>query len=146
MPRGSIIKWFFLIWLCLEIAGFVWVADLIGTGWMLVWLIASMVFGISLLRREGLNAANIMMQKARSGQKPNAADLADSPRVMFAAILFIIPGFFTDILGVLCFLPAVRHMVLRLLGKTKSSAKPKKPSNESIHKGRTFEGDFKEHD
>lgn len=144
MRRTSILKWFLLIWLCLEIAGFVWVADMIGLGWMLLLLIASMVVGIALLRQEGFRTANIMMQKMRNKQQLQPSELAGTPFVMVGAVLLIIPGFFTDIVGILCFLPPIRRWVVSLFTKrmkqTQSKSKPQ------VEQGKTYEGDYQRED
>ena len=88
------LRWFVLLWICLEVAGFIWVGEWIGLGWTLLLIIASILVGIVLLRREGLRAANIMMQKMRTGEAASAEDFIDTPFVMVGALLLIVPGFF----------------------------------------------------
>lgn len=143
MQRLSFIKWLLLIWLCLEIASFVWVAEWLGLGWMLLLLIGSMILGFALLRREGINNANLMMRKMRSGEKIQPEDIADTPFVMFGALLFIIPGFCSDVVGVLCFLPPMRRWLVRLL--TRKSA-PKASNQQRVNQGKTYEGDYDKND
>lgn len=147
MRNLSVIKWFFIIWICLEIAGFVWVAEMLGIGWMFLLLIASTLLGITLLREEGLRSTNLMMQKARSGQRLQPEDVANMPFVLLGGVLLVIPGFCSDILGLLCFIPVVRHAVVKLLSKRM----PKQPNHQqsqenNLGQGRTFDGEFKRED
>jgi UPF0716 protein FxsA len=144
MRRTRFLKWFFLIWLCLEIAGFVWVAELIGLGWMLLLIIASMVLGFVLLRQEGLRTANIMMQKMRNKERLQPSDIADAPFVMIGAMLLIIPGFFSDILGVLCFIPVIRRGFVALLSR--SGTRRKQTTQQQVDQGKTYEGDYQRED
>jgi UPF0716 protein FxsA len=144
MRTRQIFKWFLLIWVALEIAGFIWVGEMIGAGWTILLIIAGMVIGMSLLRSEGMKAANALMLKVRSGQKPSPEEVMQTPFLMFGAVLLIVPGFLTDILGILCFLPMFRRLLTAfLLKKMPKKTKPAKPEAE-LHQGRTFEGEFHE--
>lgn len=146
MRRTSFLKWFVIFWICLEIAGFVWVADMLGLGWMLLLLLGSMILGVSLLRQEGLRTTNLMMKKARSGEKVQASDLADMPFVLIGAILLVIPGFFSDVLGLLCFLPPIRHGIVKLISKRLRPAQTSQQTHSNLDQGRTFDGDYKRED
>lgn len=147
MRTRQIFTWFLLIWLALEVAGFIWVGKLIGAGWTILLIIAGMVIGMSLLRSEGMKAANKLMLKVRSGQKPSSEEVMQTPFLMFGAILLIIPGFLSDIIGILCFLPFVRRILTAFMLK-KMPKQPKQPRQTKpeakIHQGRTFEGEFHE--
>lgn len=146
MRRTSILKWSLLFWICLEIAGFVWVAEMIGTGWMLLLLIGGTLLGITLLRKEGLRTTNLMMRKARNGERVQAADLANMPFILIGGILLIIPGFFSDILGLLCFIPPIRRGVVKLLGKRIKPPHSSQQTHSNLEEGRTFDGDYKRED
>jgi UPF0716 protein FxsA len=148
MRARQIFTWFLLIWVALEIAGFIWVGELIGAGWTILLIIGGMIIGMSLLRSEGMKAANKLMTKVRSGQKPSPEEVMQTPFLMFGAVLLIIPGFLSDIIGVLCFLPPFRRMLTAVMLKNM----PKQPKSSQakpeaeIHQGRTFEGEFHEDD
>ena len=140
------LRWLFLFWLCLEVAGFIWVGEWLGLGWTLLLIIGSAVVGVALLRQQGLRAANVMIHKMRAGQPASAADFADMPFVMLGAILLIIPGFFSDILGLLCFLPPIRQFFVRVLSKTNQQSARTKRSHTRVDAGRTFEGEYQKKD
>ena len=140
------LRWFVLFWVCLEVAGFIWVGEWIGLGWTLVLIIGSMVLGVALLRQQGLRAANIMMHKMRTGEAASAEDFVNTPFVMLGAILLIIPGFFSDILGLLCFLPPVRKYFVKLLSKISHGRGQQSQQHSQVNAGRTFEGEYQKKD
>lgn len=140
------LRWLVLLWICLEVAGFIWVGEWLGLALTLLLIIASMVIGIALLRREGLRAANIMIQKMRAGEAALAEDFIETPFVMLGAILLIIPGFFSDMLGLLCFVPPIRQYFVKLLSKLTAKHRRQYGQHTGINAGRTFEGEYQKKD
>jgi len=140
------LKWLILFWLCLEVAGFVWVGQWLGLGWTLLLIIGSAILGVALLRQQGLRTANMMMHKMRTKQFVSAEDFADTPFVMLGAILLIIPGFFSDILGLLCFLPPIRQFFVKLLSKKRQAQTRPRQRHTRVDAGRTFEGEYQKKD
>jgi UPF0716 protein FxsA len=103
--------------LCLpliEIAGFALVGREIGVLATVALVILSTLVGSILLRWQGFGVITRIRQDLQAGRDPGR-QLAHGVMVLVAGLLLIIPGFFTDILGLLLFLPPVRDLGWRLL-------------------------------
>jgi UPF0716 protein FxsA len=96
----------------LEIAGFVVIGGRLGLPLTLLWVLAAMVGGLLLLRRTGLQAVGKLRAAIETGTEPGSTML-DAACFAAAAMLLIIPGFFSDALAGLLMLPATRHWLLR---------------------------------
>ncbi|WP_145105179.1 FxsA family protein [Cereibacter sediminicola] len=98
----------------LEIALFVTIGGAIGLLATLLVIFGTAALGIVLLRRRGVE-----MQAAL--QMPRRMDplalMADGAVVSLAAGLLILPGFFTDTLGLLLLIPPLRRALIRRLGR-----------------------------
>jgi UPF0716 protein FxsA len=91
-----------------EIAGFILVGQAIGVLATLGLVLLGMVAGVLLLRRQGV--ATLMRVRANlAADRPPARPLAEGAILAFAALLIILPGFITDIVGGLLFIPFVRE-------------------------------------
>jgi UPF0716 protein FxsA len=98
----------------LEIAGFVLVGRQIGVLPTLGLVIATGIAGSILLRIEGFGVMARIGKELEAGRDPSR-ELAHGMMILFAGILLLIPGFVTDILGILLFLPPVRDLGWRLV-------------------------------
>lgn len=114
MTRFIVVFFLFLLPI-LEIAGFIVVGGRIGVLPTIGLTLLSVVVGVALLRSQGAGAVSRIRAAAGSGKVPGR-ELAHGAMIMLAGILLIIPGFLTDIVGLLLFLPPVRDFVYRLLG------------------------------
>jgi len=105
-----------LVWLFSEIAGFIIVGRLIGVLPTLALLLLAMVAGFALLRQYG---ENLMVQVQNQFLQGNFSQrtIGEGTLVITAAILFIIPGFFSDIIGLLLLVPPVRAFIWRMVKK-----------------------------
>ncbi|MGD9915581.1 MAG: FxsA family protein [Rhizobiaceae bacterium] len=99
----------------LEIAGFIIVGGRIGVLATIGLVLLAGIVGVALLRSQGAGAVNRIRAAAGTGKVPGR-ELAHGAMIMVAGILLIIPGFLTDIVGLLLFVPPVRDFVYRLLG------------------------------
>lgn len=137
---------FILFWICLEVTGFIWVGKLFGLGWTLLLIIASIGAGIVLLREQGFRVANIMMQKMRTGESALPENFMEMPFVTLGAILLIIPGFFSDIMGLLCLLPPIQRSVVKLLSRVmrKHKFNSRVHDRHHVYQGQTFEGEYRQ--
>jgi UPF0716 protein FxsA len=93
----------------IEIAGFVIVGSEIGVLPTIALVVLSGIAGGILLRIQGLGILARIRQQIDAGQNPSR-ELAHGVMVVVAGILLLIPGFFTDILGILLFIPPVRDL------------------------------------
>lgn len=107
--RRSVIALFILILPLLEIAGFVVVGSRIGALATVGLVIASGVLGSVLLRVQGMSALRRAQIEAQAGGAPDR-EIVHGAVIMLAGLLLIIPGFITDIIGLLLFIPAVRDI------------------------------------
>lgn len=98
----------------LEIAGFVIVGSKIGVLATLGLVLAAAVLGIALLRSQGRGALSRAQAELRAGRDPSP-HLVGAAATVVAAVLLIVPGFLTDILGLLLLVPAVRVSLWRLV-------------------------------
>lgn len=98
----------------MEIAGFVIVGRQIGALATVGLVLLSAIAGSVLLRHQGLGVMARVRAETDAGRDPSR-QLAHGAMVVFAAILLIIPGFLTDIVGLLLFLPSVRDLAWRFL-------------------------------
>lgn len=90
---------------------------------VIVWLAAMIFIGINLLRYLGASSMLRAAQNVRSGGAMPAQTLANGLFKAVGAVLLIIPGFITDLIALLCFIPLVRGLLLkRWLAKIAVSA------------------------
>jgi len=89
------------------------VASLIGWGWALLGLLAGIPIGIALMRNAGASAAASMQADPQ-----RARELASATVGQFGAgVLFVIPGYLTDLVGAALLLPGVRSAVGRWMAR-----------------------------
>jgi UPF0716 protein FxsA len=100
----------------LEIPGFVLVSSWIGVIPMLGLVVAGVILGIMVIQRVGLNAVvNLRLAVAR-GEEPGHT-LIDAACFALGGFLLTIPGFISDIIALLLFLPWTRNFLLRRAAK-----------------------------
>ncbi|KAB2862213.1 MAG: membrane protein FxsA [Bauldia sp.] len=97
-----------------EIAGFALIGSLVGVLPTVVLALATTVLGAVLLRIQGLGALTRIRATMDAGGTPGR-DLVHGLMIGIAGLLLVVPGFFTDALGLLLFLPPVRELVWRFL-------------------------------
>lgn len=91
------------------------VASWIGWGWTLLLVIAGVPAGMAIMRNAGEASFNAMRVAARTGHLP--ADAGGSHALQFlAGLLIAVPGFITDVAGLVLLLPPVQQMVGRRIG------------------------------
>jgi UPF0716 protein FxsA len=115
----NVAKWLLLALLALpfmELLVFIAVAQTIGFLWALALLLATSLAGAMVLRHAGGN--HIARVRVALGEGGLTALQADSvgTLTLLAGILLLIPGFITDILGLLLLLAPLRRALGVLLG------------------------------
>ncbi len=103
-----------LCWPFAEIAGFIYVGEHIGIIATIGLTLLSSFAGAILLRLQGLAVLQKMQTEIRAGRVP-ATELGHGALITLAGLSLLVPGFISDILGLLLFLPPVRSLILRLL-------------------------------
>ena len=112
--RISFLPLFVLALPLLEIAGFVVVGRQVGALATVGLVLASSIAGALLLRHQGFSVMTRIRAEMDAGRDPSR-QLAHGAMIVLAAILLIIPGFITDIIGLLLLLPPIRDLAWRAL-------------------------------
>jgi UPF0716 protein FxsA len=95
-----------------EIAGFILVGKTIGVLPTLGLVLLGMIVGVLLLRLHGI--ATLVRARAEIAAGRTAArPLAEGAVLALGALLVILPGFLTDLIGILLFIPGVRDALWR---------------------------------
>lgn len=97
-----------------EIVVLVAVGHWIGAWPTVLLLVVTSLLGAWLIRREGGRAWRELQQAVRSGRMP-AREIADGIVVLAGGSLLVIPGFVTDVLGLLLVLPFTRPVARSML-------------------------------
>lgn len=111
---GRILFAAFLAIPLVEIAFFVIVGNAIGLWPTLACVLLMAVAGSLILRWQGLQLFNEIRSSMGAGRLPARA-LADAMMVGVAGMLLLVPGFFSDLLGLLLLIPPVRSLIYRFL-------------------------------
>jgi UPF0716 protein FxsA len=100
----------------IEIAGFVQVGNAIGLWPTLAAVVIMAIAGAVVIRSQGLAALRDIQQTVGRGEVPARA-IGDAMMIGTAGVLMLVPGFFTDLIGLLLLLPPVRGLIYRLLAR-----------------------------
>lgn len=104
----------FIIIPLVEIAAVIQVGMWIGVWPTIFLLIAISVFGTWLVKREGIRTWRRFRDQVDAREVPTDT-VVDGMLLLVAGIMLMVPGFVTDILGLLLLLPSVRKLVRILL-------------------------------
>lgn len=99
-----------------EIAGFVIVGSKIGALATIGLVLASTLAGSLLIRHQGFGVMTKVRTEIDRGRDPSG-QLAHGAMMVLAAMLLIVPGFITSIIGLLFLLPPIRDVAWRYLKK-----------------------------
>lgn len=111
---GRILFAIFLVVPLIEIACFVIIGSAIGLWPTLAGVLLMALAGSLILRWQGLALLNEIRSSMGRGQLPARA-LADAMMVAIAGVLLLLPGYFSDLIGILLLLPPVRTLLYRFL-------------------------------
>lgn len=100
----------FLLYVVAEIAALIWVGGAIGVLPTIGLLLVGSVLGDALLRREGRRTMQALRQASRQ-HRPASTELADGALLGVGAFLLLIPGFVSDLAGLLLILPPTRWLL-----------------------------------
>jgi UPF0716 protein FxsA len=98
----------------IEIAVFIQVGSAIGVLPTVALTILTAVAGTLMLRQQGLSLIMRMQSELDAGQVPGA-DLMHGAMIVLASLLLLIPGFVTDAVGLLLFVPPIRDAIARFI-------------------------------
>lgn len=109
--------WLFFAFLAIpliEIALFIQIGGAIGLGWTLLTVVVTAILGTILVRNQGALALGQLRSSFNEMQDPTEP-LAHGAMILFSGALLLTPGFFTDGVGFLLLIPAVRTAAFRAM-------------------------------
>lgn len=99
-----------------EIYVLIAVGSVIGAGWTILLLIATTVIGMLLVRLQGLAVFHRAQAALARGDVP-AKEMLEGLAMLPSGFLLLLPGFITDLIGVVLFVPLIRRaLLLTLIG------------------------------
>lgn len=148
----------FLIFPLLELFVLIRVGSSIGALTTLFLVLATGAIGILCIRLAGLTTALNVRQRMAQGEVPTG-DMLNGFLLAMGGVLLFVPGFISDVLGLLCLLPMTRHWLGKRVNvhmaqgaarsqhfytQSSSSTEPQQPS--SVRQTQTIEGEFERKD
>ena len=109
----------------------------IGAVTTIVLIFLTAIVGVYYAKYEGLNTLRSGFLQLSKNETP-AYEVISGAAIAFAALLLIIPGFATDVLGFLIIFPITRKILYNIISK--------KLSKEKIRKKKFIDGEFEEID
>ena len=136
----------FLIVPFVEIYVLLQVGGLIGALPTIILVVFTALLGAWLLRRQGFATWQRFQSALARGDIP-AYELVEGPILLVGGALLLTPGFFTDILGFACLVPALRrriadYLIERHLSRTQAGTVFRQPRNS----GHVIDGEYKQED
>lgn len=104
----------FVIYGWVEFEAMAVVVDAIGGLLGFLGIFATAIIGIHLLRSQSAQIMGQFRSQLAQGQL-NSDAIASSLSLLLGAILMLLPGYVTDFMGLLCFLPGLRVIIGRFL-------------------------------
>ena len=118
----------------IEIYLFIKVGSQIGALNTILLIAITAVAGIWYARYEGFNTLRSGMSQLFKNEMP-LYEIISGAAIAFAALLLILPGFATDIIGILLVFPVTRKIILSKYAKKYSSKKRNKTSEKNYIEG-----------
>ena len=124
----------------IEIYLFIKVGSEIGALNTILLILTTAIVGIWYARYEGFNTLRSGMSQLVKDELP-LYEIVSGAAIAFAALLLILPGFATDIIGILLVFPLTRKIILSKYSKKYSSKKRNNKKNKNY-----IEGEFEDID
>ena len=128
---------FFLIFIglpALEIFLMIKIGEEIGAFNTVILIFLTAIIGIFYARIQGMQTFRSALINLYQNNIP-VYDLISGASLAFAALLLIIPGFFTDSIGLLLLIPFTRNLLFKLIIKNKNKNKINKDNGKNIIDG-----------
>lgn len=122
----------------IEIYLFIEIGGQIGAGYTILFILLTAVIGLYFAKLEGINTIRSGMNQLTNNQMP-IYEMISGAALAFAAVLLIIPGFATDIIGFLLIIPFTRNLLFKFI--TKKYEKTKVSSEDDL-----IEGEYEDKD
>ena len=97
----------FILWGWAEMSALIYIGGEIGGLLTLIGVFVTAIIGISLVRSQGSAVTTKIQNDLAEGRTP-VGSIADSISLAVGGVLMLIPGYITDGIGVLLFIPVLR--------------------------------------
>ena len=118
----------------IEIYLFIKVGSEIGALNTILLILTTAIVGIWYARYEGFNTLRSGMSQLVKNELP-LYEIVSGAAIAFAALLLILPGFATDIIGILLVFPVTRKIILSKYSKKNTSKKKDNDKGENYIEG-----------
>lgn len=113
----------FLLFIFLEIAGFVAAAEAIGLLGVFALIVAGMVAGGLVIRTIGLTSVARMQERSRAGETVGQ-ELGGLVLGFLGGVLLIVPGFLTDLIGLAMLIKPIQTLIWPRYGRQMAGRMP----------------------
>lgn len=135
-----------------ELSVLIRVGEVLGSWNTVALVILTAVVGVSLVRSQGLSTLMSVQKKLAAGEAPGQ-EIVEGMMLAMAGILLLIPGFVTDLIGLILLTPITRaplaryfyqRMQLKVVAgaQFRAGANPFEPPHQRGQGGDVFEGEF----
>ena len=115
----------------IEIYLFIKIGSQIGAFNTIALILITAIVGVAYARYEGFNTLKSGMSQLMRNEVP-IYEIISGATLTFAALLLILPGFATDLLGILLVFPLTRKLIIQSFSKNFRSKKDKR---KRLHRG-----------
>ena len=98
------------LWAWTELVVFIAIGSEIGALLTIIGIAVTAMVGLWLLKSQGRAIMASLQQKMARGEAP-VASMADGAAIAAGAVLMLIPGYITDAMGLVLFIPGVRTII-----------------------------------
>jgi UPF0716 protein FxsA len=100
----------FILYGWLEFEALIFAGNIVGGFLSFIGIFLTAFIGIYLIRR--LNRRVFMSwQSERQNNKPGLSKLAEGLSILLGGLLLVIPGYLTDLIGLICMIPILRTLI-----------------------------------
>lgn len=146
----------FILYGWVEFEALIFVGNIVGGFLSFIGIFLTAFIGIYLIRR--LNRRVFMSwQSERQNNKPGLSKLAEGLSILLGGLLLVIPGYLTDLIGLICMIPILRTLIVSIiianfadirlfadLRKKHEYNDPNKENSETTSPIITIDGDYTE--
>lgn len=146
----------FILYGWLEFETLIFVGNIVGGFLSFIGIFLTAFIGIYLIRL--LNRRVFMSwQSERKNNKPGLSKLAEGLSILLGGLLLVIPGYLTDLIGLICMIPILRTLIgsiiianfadIRLFAELRKKHEyndPNKENSETTSPVITIDGDYTE--
>jgi UPF0716 protein FxsA len=126
----------------IEIYLFIAVGSTIGAFPTFFLIMLMMLAGVYLLHHQGIVTLRKLQLALARGEPPTDA-LLEGILLLIGGILLIIPGFFTDFIGLICLIPGLRNYLLTKLNSSIQTHSSSAKYSATLKKSTIIEGEYR---